>query len=241
MSFLQNEQINKIDKKLTSDETELKKLYKAKKSKYFHKTVEHSLVNEHEGRGWIVDTELKYKTRLIKDKPFSKIFEDEIWCQFHELGFDTMNLDETLELPFGKDNKDKKQIDIVAIKEEVVFLVECKSSKRPKKAPSYKDEFDLLNLRLDGFKKSMEQLLERKIRIKYVFATRNLRLDPLGVDFERFNRTRSFYFNDSCYDYVNNLIKNYKSAALYQFLGLVFKNEKISDNKISIPAISQTI
>ena len=237
MAFITNEQVVGVQKKLTNDSKMLNELYKAKKSEYFHKTVEHSLVNDHEARGWVVDRELKTKTKLIKDKAFSKIFEDQLWCQFYELGFHAMNLDETLELPFGKDDKDKKQIDIVAIKDEVVFLIECKSSKTIKKAPSYKDEFELLRLRLDGFKKSMEQILDRTIRIKYVFATKNLRLDPKGIDFERFNDTRSFYYDDSTNLYVTNLIEKYKDAAYYQFLGLVFKNETISDDKISIPAI----
>ena len=38
---------------------------KQKKSEYFHKSVEHSLVNDHETRGWRTDRELKTKTRLI--------------------------------------------------------------------------------------------------------------------------------------------------------------------------------
>ena len=237
MAFLDIEKIHEIDKKLSSDLTTLKSIYRAKKSEFYKKSVDHSLVDEHISRGWRVDQELKTKTRLVKDKPFSNKFEDEVWCQFFELGFPHMNLDETFELPFDRDPKDKKQIDVVAIKDNIVFLIECKSSQKLKKAPSYKDEFDLLKLRLLGFKKSMEQLLERKLRIKYIFATKNLRLDPEGVDFDRFNETRSFYYNDSTNLYISNLIKNYKSAAMYQFLGLVFKNERITDTRISIPAI----
>jgi len=237
MSFLKNEQIVRIEKKLTQDPSTLKAIHKAKKSEFFHKTVEHSLVGEHEMRGWTVERELKTKTRLIKEKPFSKQFEDELWCQFFRLGFEKMNFDETFELPFGKGGAEKKQIDVIAIKEDIVFLVECKSSQKIKKAPSYKDEFELLSLRLSGFKKTMEQLLDRKIRIKYIFATKNLRLNPDSVDFERFNNTKSFYYNDSTSLYVENLIEKYKDAAYYQFLGLIFKNEKISDNAISVPAI----
>jgi len=237
MAFLKSEQINEIEKKLSSDLTVLRPIYRAKKSEYFFKSVDHSLVNEHEKRGWRVDKELKTKTKLIKDKPLSKIFEDEVWCQFYNLGFQHMSLDETLELPFGKDHKDKKQIDIIAIKEKIVVLVECKSSEKIKKAPSYKDEFDLLRLRLDGFKKTMAQVLGIKVRVKYIFATKNLRLDTESIDFERFKETRSFYYNDSTNLYVSNLIEKYKNAAYYQFLGLIFKKERIDDNKIVIPAI----
>ena len=49
---------------------------------------------------------------------------------------------------FGQtaENLDLESGRLVAIKDDVVFLVECKSSKVLKKAPSYKDEFgDFLN------------------------------------------------------------------------------------------------
>ena len=237
MPFISQDQVNEVNNKLTNDLSKLGKLYKAKKGKYQTRTVDHSLVDELLTKGWSIDKELKTKTKLVKEKTHSKEFEDDIWCQFYELGYRNLNFDETFVLPFGKDFKDKKQIDIIAIDNETVFLIECKSSKKSKKAPSYKDEFDLLRLRLDGFKKSMQQVLNRKIRIKYVFATRNLRLDEDSYDLERLRESRSFYYNDSTYLYVNNLIKHYKNAALYQFLGLVFKNEKINDEKIEIPAI----
>jgi DNA sulfur modification protein DndB len=237
MSFIEQNQVDKITAKFTSDESYLKKIYKAKKGKNQTRTVDHSLVDELLTNEWVVEKELKTKTRLTKAKTHSKEFEDDIWCQFYELGCRNLNFDETFVLPFGKDSKDQKQIDVIAIYEEIVFLIECKSSKKPKKAPSYKDEFDLLRLRLDGFKKSMQQVLNKKIKIKYIFATRNLRLVEDGNDLERLKESRSFYYDDSTYSYVNNLIKHYKDAAKYQFLGLVLKNEKINDKKIEILAI----
>ena len=82
------------------------------------------------------------KSIVIKDKSHSKIFEDDVWCQFYELGFRILNIDENLELPFSADPKDKKQIDVLAIKGETAIIIECKSSGMPKKAPSYKDEFE---------------------------------------------------------------------------------------------------
>jgi DNA sulfur modification protein DndB len=54
---------------------------------------------------------------------------------------------------------------------------------------------------------------------------------------KRLEKAKAFYYNDNTYEYINNLIKNYKSAAHYQFLGLIFKNEKINNNTIEIPAI----
>ncbi len=237
MSFLDSHQLKEITNKLTSDPSQLGKIYKAKKNLHQTKSIDHSLVDDYLGKGWEVDKELKTKTKLIKQKSHSHAFEDEVWCQFYELGYRYLNFDNTFVLPFGKDKKDTKQIDVIAIDDDTVFIVECKSSEKSKKAPSYKGEFDLLKLRLNGFRKSIEQILNKKIKIKYIFATKNLRMGADSHDLKRLKETKSFYYNDNTYLYIQNLIKNYKNAARYQFLGLVFKNEKINDKRIEIPAI----
>src|SRR5690606_1883238 len=168
-------------------------------------------------------------------KTTSKSFEDAIWCQFYELGFRQLNYDDNFNLPFSKSEEDKKQIDIVAINDEVIFLIECKTSEYGNRQ-SYKDQFDLLGIRLDGFRKSLEQVFGKR-RVKFIFATKNFVLDENSLDLERLKKTNSFYYNDNTYEYVNSLLKNYKNAALYQFLGLTFKNVIVSDQKIEVPAV----
>ena len=237
MPFLSNDQIIELNTKLSSDPVKLKKIYNSKKKDSFRISEDHNLVDDLLTDGWVVESRLKTKTILVKEKSHSKKFEDEIWCQLYELGYTTLNIDENLELPFGPDSKDKKQIDILAINSETVLIVECKSSKKLKKAPSYKDEFELLGLRIDGFTKSLKQLLNHQFKVKFIFATRNLRIDKDGVDFKRLERTKSFHHNDNSYQYVKSLIKNYKGAASYQFMGLLFKNQLINNDKIEIPAV----
>ena len=237
MSFLDQIEIDQIREKVISDPSQLGKLYKAKKSDYILKSVEHALVDDHIKNGWIINKELKTKTVVAKQKTHSKKFEDEIWCQFYELGYRTLNYDSNFKLPFTKDKEDKKQIDVIAINEETIFLVECKSSAVSKKAPSYKDEFELLGQRLDGFRKALRQIFGDGKRVKFIFATKNIRLNPESEDLKRLIKTNSFYYNNNTYKYINSLIKNYKNAAFYQFLGLVFKNEIINSNKVEIPAV----
>ncbi len=204
MSFLTSEQANTIKEKLVSDPIEIGKLYRAKNKEYQTLSVDHSLVDDYLQKGWEVDQELKTKTKIKKKKSHSKQFEDDIWCQFYNLGFRTLNRDETLNLPFGTDNEDKKQIDIIAVNDETVFLVECKSSLKSRKAPSYKDEFDLLRLRIDGFRKAITQLFGKDLKMKYIFATRNLRLDSESEDMKRLEKAHAFYYNDNTYTYYKN-------------------------------------
>lgn len=237
-AFLSNDQISDLSKKLTNDEKLLKSIYRSKKKDSYAISVNHNLVSQYEKQGFTVLEVLKTKTRLSKEKTHHQKFEDAVWCQFYELGFHTLNIDEHLELPFSKDPKDKKQIDVLAMNDDTAIIIECKSSEVFKKAPSYKDEFDLLGIRLDGFTKALKQLQgNNSLRTKFVFATNNLRIDPNGVDMQRLKKTKSYHHNDSSFQYVESLIRNYKNAASYQFMGMLFKGQLINTNKIEIPAI----
>lgn len=238
MAFLDQFQIDTIKGKIIDDLSNLGKIYKSKKGEYQLISVDHSHLENYIKLGWEEYTKpLKTKILLRKIKSHSKKFEDDVWCQFYELGLRKMNNDESLILPFSKDIGDTKQIDIIAINEETIFIIECKSSESLKKAPSYKNDFDLLSLRLAGLKKALHQIYGNHYKIKFIFATRNLRFDTESLELSRLKTTHSFFYDNNTYNYVNGLIKNYKSASLYQFLGLIFKNEIINLDKIEIPAV----
>jgi DNA sulfur modification protein DndB len=242
MAFLESFEVNQIKGKVIEDAALLGKLYKSKKDGYQKITIEHNLVDSYKKDGWEEFTKpLKTKTQLRKPKSHDKLFEDDIWCQFYELGYRRLNFDNTLILPFSKQIGDKKQIDVLAIGQDTIFIVECKSFETFKKAPSFKDEFELIKLRIDGFRKALIQIFGNGYRIKYVFATRNLRFDKDSVDLERLKSSNSFHLDDTTFEYINNLIRNYKDACYFQFLGMVFKNEIISHERIEIPAVKGTM
>lgn len=237
MGYISQIAIDEMKSKLSDDLSALGKIYKSKKSKYHKRSVEHGLADDLINKGWEVERHLTTKTILKKEKNHSKRFEDDIWCQFYELGYRYLNYDENFVLPFGKSPEDKKQIDVVAIDKETLFLVECKSSDKSKKAPAYRDIFDSLGQKLDGFRKVIDQAFGKGLKVKYIFATRNIRIETEGPDFIRLMKTGSFYYNDNTYNYINSLLKSYKEIARYQFLGLIFKNELINSQKIEIPAV----
>ncbi len=180
---------------------------------------------------------LKTKTRLRRQKSHDTQFEDDVWCQLYNLGYRHLNIDRNLKLPFGPDPKQRKQIDIVAINDDTVLLVECKSSSTSVKAPSYKTEFEALPQRLHGFTKSLDQLLGKGRRVKYIFATRNIRLSRDHDDAKRLHELGGFLLNDNGFDYVASLIKHYRGAAHYQFLGMLYKGQSINKDRIEVPAI----
>ena len=168
---------------LCDDPSYLGKLYVAKSSPYLMRNVDHSLVEDLLKDGWEeYGKPLKTKTRLRKAKAHDVKFEDDIWCQLYRLGYRHLNIDRNLCIPFGPDPKQRKQVDVLAVNNDSVLVVECKSSEKPAKAPSFKTEFEGLPQRLDGFTKAAEQMFGRGRRLKYVFATRNLRMARDSAD-----------------------------------------------------------
>ena len=147
MGFLSEEKIHELKSKYTSDPSFLGKIYRSKKDKYQRRTIEHSMLEAFVNEGWEEDafSRLKTKVKIRKLKEHSRLFEDEIWCQLYELGFRTLNIDENFSLPFSDSENDSKQIDVIAVNNDTIILVECKSSEHPKKANSFREEIDAVS------------------------------------------------------------------------------------------------
>lgn len=238
MSFIDPAEAAALRNKTSSDKSQLGKIYVAKSSRFHTRNVDHSLVEGLLDEGWEeYGTPLKTKTRLRQVKSHDVQFEDDLWCQLYRLGYRTLNFDENFCLPFGQGPTDKKQIDVVAIDDDTVLLIECKSSEIAARPPSYKTEFDALRLRLDGYRKAIDQTFGPGRRIKYIFATRNLRLNRDSADIQRLVESGGFYYNDNTFEYVDSLLKSYREAAHYQFMGLIMKGQDINKEKIEVPAI----
>ena len=73
--------------------------------------------------------------------------------------------------------------------------------------------------------------------MKFVFATRNYKFAESSEDLQRMKDNKVYHFNENSYNYINNLIKSYKTSVKYQFYGLMFKNERISKDVIRVPAL----
>ncbi len=205
MAFIDPAEIEQLKAKITNDPSQLGKLYKSKKNDHYVKNVAHNLVEEMLADGWEeFGTPLKTKTRLRKLKNHSVKFEDDIWCQLYELGYRCLNFSDDFRLPFGKNPLKKKQIDVIAVNEDSILLVECRSSEKLAKAPPLRDEFEALSARMEGFRKTLEQLFGKGRRVKYIFATRNMRLDNNHADIKRLKEVPgSFFYNDNTYNLLS--------------------------------------
>lgn len=240
MASLTISQIQAIKEHMTCDESVLTKKFKAKKTPYFTLSISLNELDDYINEGWEEVSRTKYKAKIQKLKPAGVRFEDDIWCMFYNLGFRHLNYDEKLEIPWGENPGDKHQLDVVAIGEEAIFVVECKATENIKPA-SFKKDIDDMRLYRDGVMKALRQIYGEDKKVKFIFATRNYTFAEGCEDEKRLAENKIFQFTDNTYDYVNSLIKAYKSTVIYQFYGLMFRHERINNDKIRIPALKGTM
>lgn len=229
-------QVEKIREHMLHEDDALARKYKARRTKSDSQKVLHAEVERFVNQGWIRGTVMKTKTQITRPKEFSRQFEDDIWCMFYELGFRILNSDDKLVIPWGENPEEKKQIDIVAVGEEAIFVVECKAAERPK-SRSFQAILNEMSLYKNGVAESLKQIYGSNKRVKYILATRNYQIIDESEDDNRMAHNDIYHLDDNAYKYICDLIKSYKTAVMYQFYSLMFKDELISGKPIVIPAL----
>lgn len=236
MAFLNESQVQIIkEHMIAEDAAMLNSKFKSKNTPYDFRTIDLNEVENYEKDGWEVVTTLKRKVKIQREKETGRKFEDDIWCLFFKLGFRTLNYDEHLEVQWGSRTGDHHQLDVVAVDDEAIFIVECKAADKPRNA-NFKKDIDNLCQYKEGVMKALRQIYGEK-KVKFVFATRNYKFSETSEDLQRLKDNKIYHFNENSYNYINNLIKAYKTSVKYQFYGLMFKNELISNDRIKIPAL----
>lgn len=240
MAFLTISQIQSIKEHMTDDLSVLTKKFKAKKTPYETMSIPLNELDDYVNEGWEEVSTSKHKAKIQKLKPIGMRFEDDIWCMFYNLGFRTLNYDEQLVIQWGDTPEDKHQLDVVAVGEEAIFVVECKATENIKQA-SFKKEIGEICLYKEGVIRALKQIYGQEKKVKFIFATRNYTFPDGCEDEKRLKDNKIFQFTENTYDYVNSLIKAYKNTVIYQFYGLMFQHERINNEKIRIPALRGTM
>ena len=213
--------------------------FRSKNTPYDFRTIDLNEVDDYKNDGWEEVVTMKRKMKVQREKDTGRKFEDEVWCMFYNLGFRILNYDEHLEVQWGARSGDHHQLDVVAVDDEAIFVVECKAADKPKNA-NFKKDIDNLCQYKEGVTKALRQIYGEK-KVKFIFATHNYRFTETSEDLQRLRDNNVYHFNENSYNYINNLIKAYKASVKYQFYGLMFKNELISNDRIKVPALKGTM
>lgn len=169
-----------------------------------------------------------------KDKSYAELFEDKVWMLFANMGFMEMNEDRYFEMSYDFQNPDNtQQIDVFAVDDETILIVECKAAETVKTGV-FKKQIEALHGQMDGLRKeSLKRYPNRKV--KFIWATKNYIMSR--ADINKLNDWGIAYFDEAIIDYYLELVKHLGSCARYQLLGNLFANQLIKNMDDRIPAI----
>ncbi|MDC7280779.1 DGQHR domain-containing protein [Butyrivibrio fibrisolvens] len=212
---------------------ELKKAAKERKNKTVKKKVDRDSVDNYLQEGWYITREYKRGGVLIeKSKPIGDLFEDEVWTIFYKMGFTTLNSTNEFKVQFSK--RQSKQVDIVAIDDEVCLLIECKCSDTYDKNHIFDKDLKEIPTIRDGIIKEISSKYPGR-KFKYIFATKNYSIGKADrIRMEEFDISN---FEMDVVDYYDKLVNYIGPAAKYQLLGNIFAGKIIENMENMVPAI----
>jgi len=210
-----------------------------KKSKQFDfKAVHKADVEKYLEEGWILSRELKSSTQVKKEKPLGRALEDRVWGLFYKMNFLFLSGEggAKLEITSNETNLVKSQLDIVAVDNEVALVVECKSSKDPKKRPEFQEELAKFSITKECFTRTIKHhLSNNNLKIIYLMFLNNIILTD--NDKERARREKTILFDENDLSYYENLVHHLGPAAKYQVLADMLPGKEVTGLTIKIPAI----
>ena len=188
-----------------------------------------------EGKDWIVDKELKKTIRIKKEKPADEVFEDRVWTLFAKMGFTSMNKNRDLDIPYEKNNPNlTQQIDVLAIDEDTVVIVECKSALTIDKKSNFKEVISAIQGNKAGIISTIRKKYPKR-KFAYIFATQNYVLGDQDID--RLDEARITHFDEDVLQYYEELVRQLGKCAKYQLQGHLFINQTIENMKTVVPAV----
>ena len=216
-------------KDLITVRTERMKTYRTAKERK-------SSLNELLAEGWQLEREYK-DSRFIcvkQKKAYEEVFEDRVWTLFQSLGFTTLNKDRYFKMDYDAKNATlTKQIDVFAVDEETIIIVECKASKDIKDA-TFKTDIEAYGGMMQGLTNEAKKKFPGR-KVKFIFATSNYKLSQ--ADKVRIESFKMVHFNDETITYYTELAKHLGSCARYQLLGNLFVGQTIKNLDTKVPAI----
>ena len=127
-----------------------------------------------------------------------------------------------------------KQIDVIALDDEVCLIIECKESTKNETRRNFQMDIG----EVGNISHKIADVIRQKypkIKTQFIFATKNITIGQ--QDKNRLKENNIVYFDDSTILYYKALVEHLGSAAKYQLLGQLFAGKKISNMDMKIPAI----
>ena len=190
---------------------------------------------ETNGQGWVLDKALKYAVWMRKPKKHDVAFEDRVWAMCARLGFSGLSKDRRLRLQYGKGDNERKQVDVFALDDDVVLVIECKSSDADQpRTETFKTEIEAIQ----GYRTGLVGGIHKQfpgLKVKFVFATNNIYVSKETL--ARIESADIAYLDEEAVNYYHELADHLGPAAKFQLLGNLFHGQKIAAMDATVPAI----
>lgn len=200
-------------------------------------TVPPTRISDLEEDGWVLDARNKRTVRMRKPKPHDVAFEDRVWATFAKLGFTSLNKDRTFTLRYGSAAGELQQIDVFAADDDVILVVECKSTAETKTS-QFKKEIEAIQGQRAGILRTIKTEYESH-KVKFILATNNYGLTMPTSD--RIAAADVIHMGEDVIDYYLALADHLGEAARFQLLGNLFAGQKIPNLDNEVVAIEASM
>jgi len=208
---------------------------KSRKSHYDFLSIRKSEIDDYQNDGWEIQKKNKNTVRVKRLKPAHIWFEDRVWCLFARMGFLQMSADRNFRLCYTFENRvPGKQIDVFAVDEETIFIIECKSSGKRVTTSFQKDINEINGIRAN-IVTTLKKSFEGKRKLVWLFCTENIVVTD--NDKGRLKEHKIFHLNQDDIRYYEQLIENLGISTKYQLFARIFANQEIPEIKNRVPAI----
>lgn len=177
--------------------------------------------------------ELKFR----RIKPVWTAFEDAVWMMFLRLGFKTLNRDGDFVMRYGTGPNDTQQIDVFAVDDDSVFIVECKATEE-RKLGNFKKPIEAFIGMKDALAKEALTMFPKR-KVHFIWAQSNF-FDS-QADIARLMSAGIRYFDDDTVTYFSELAAHLGKCAKFQFLARMNAFEKIPGFECRVPAIKSKL
>lgn len=229
----------------------LKKAASTRSKKIIKKQVAESRLGEETEKGWILQKRLKSGAcNLIKEKEGWRLFEDQVWSLFYNMGFEELN-GNTKDLEINRVGNGKKQIDVFARDEQTICIIECKYTEKPHTSstslPQVRNAInDIASLQREElpayiFKhyRNTTGDTHKTYKLVWILALKNI--DISDHDRNLADSHNITILDDATISYYEQLSKQFSHASKYMFLGQYLCSKRIPGNPVTIPAIRGTM
>lgn len=234
-----NEESVKYLDPLLRDPKSLAREASRRKRPYDQKKIKIEELSTHEGEGWKTDSQLKYFTRIRREKNFDERLENRFWMLLFILKYLEMNEGRKFTVLIERKGAEalRKQIDVFAKDEETVIVAECKASDKVTKRSLQKDIEEFANLKGPiSHAISNHYGASFKPKIIWLFVTENIVWSK--PDRERASGENIRIITERELRYYSQIAEHIGKAARYQFLAEFLKDQQIPElGGKKVPAI----